>query len=55
MNDMEMLDFVREYEYTEEDGFQPPIRFGHVKYEKKDCLVDPEIEKLIKEEFGDLI
>lgn len=52
MNDIEMLDFIRDYEYTEEDGFQPPIITGHLNYEKRCAEIDPEIEKLIEEEMG---
>ena len=52
MNEIEMFDFVRDYEYTEEEVFQPPVYFGHVKYEKRDAEIDLEIEKLIEKELG---
>jgi hypothetical protein len=55
MKDIEMLDFVRDYEYTEYEVFQSPIITGHLKYEKRDAEIDPEIEKLIEEEMGGLL
>ena len=50
MNNFDFLDFLREYEYTEEIVCRPtPTYYGHNKFEKNEFVTDPEIEKLIEE------